>query len=74
MPMEGLLFQYPARTGVQELFVTPDPSIQSQVEIRIDQDFDAGEFSVPEEKFALSAQEFEVATRMALKYTAFNSL
>jgi len=60
------IISLPVSTGVQELFVTPDPSIQSPVEVRIDQDFDAVDFSIPEEKFILSAQERDVATRIAL--------
>ncbi len=56
----------PARTGIQELFVTPVPSIQSQVEIQIDQDFDVGRLSPLHETFILSAQERNVATRMAI--------
>ncbi|MEN8227507.1 MAG: hypothetical protein ABFS38_05075 [Bacteroidota bacterium] len=55
------------RTGIQELFVTPDPSVAGEVEVRIDQDFDTGKMPVPAKKFGLSAREHEVATQMALQ-------
>jgi len=37
----------PDRTGIQELFVAPDPSFAGEAEIRIDQDFDEGKVPLP---------------------------
>ncbi len=56
----------PHRTGIQELFVAPDPSIAGGAEIRIDQDFDTEKISLTPEKFALSTSDQELATRFAL--------
>ena len=57
----------PARTGLQELFVTPEVSGDGFVEVRIDQDFDADFPPVPAVPFTLSAGEHEVATQMVRK-------
>jgi hypothetical protein len=55
----------PARTGLQELFVTPDDTGDEALEVRIDQDFDAGFPAIPAVPFTLTHSEREVATRIA---------
>lgn len=55
----------PARTGVQELFVTPEVTGEGIVEVKIDQDFDRDFPTIPVIPFTLSAREREAATRMA---------
>ena len=57
----------PARTGIQELFVTPEVPGDRFVEVRIDQDFDADFPPVPAVPFTLSAGEHEVATQIVRK-------
>jgi len=57
----------PARTGIQELIVTPEVSGDGLAEVRIDQDFDEDFPPVPAVPFTLSAGEREVATRMVRK-------
>ncbi|KPK87801.1 MAG: hypothetical protein AMS27_01345 [Bacteroides sp. SM23_62_1] len=57
----------PSRTGTQELFVVPEVPDNETVEVRIDQDFDAGTLPVTTIPFTLSAEEHEIATRMALQ-------
>lgn len=57
----------PARTGLQELIVTPEVPGDGFVEVRIDQDFDADFPPVPAVPFTLSAGEREVATQMVRK-------
>jgi len=52
--------------GSQELYVSPDAKEDVSLEVRIDQDFDATPFQLPEVKFSLSEWEREVATRMSL--------
>jgi len=57
----------PARTGIQELFVTPEVPGDDEVEVRIDQDFDEDFPPVPAVPFTLSTGEREVATQMVRK-------
>ncbi|MCK4699916.1 MAG: hypothetical protein KAT38_06265, partial [Bacteroidales bacterium] len=57
----------PARTGLQELFITPEVPGDGFVEVRIDQDFDADFPPVPAVPFTLSAGEHEVATQIVRK-------
>jgi hypothetical protein len=57
----------PARTGLQELFVTPEVPGDGFVEVRIDQDFDADFPPVPAVPFTLSSEEHAVATQMVRK-------
>jgi hypothetical protein len=52
--------------GTQELYVSPESKEGAQLEVRIDQDFDASPFHLPAVKFSLSEWEREVATRMSL--------
>lgn len=56
----------PDRLGIQEVFVSPDADDGSLLEVRIDQDFDASEFSLPIVKFSLTEWERKVANRMSL--------
>lgn len=57
----------PDLTGIQELFVTPHPAKDLQLEVRIDQEFDAGSLPVSVEEFTLSPLEREVAGQMAIR-------
>lgn len=55
----------PSRTGIQEIFVTPEISLDEVVEVKIDQDFDAAYPALPDVPFTLSAGERVLATQMA---------
>ena len=57
----------PDRTGVVDMFVATDPSVAGGAEVRIDQDFDTGQFPLTAEKFTLTDREHELATQMALQ-------
>jgi hypothetical protein len=56
----------PERTGEQEWIMVPDPQGKGPVEVRIDQDFDQGEFRPPHWDFELSESERILAADMAL--------
>lgn len=49
-----------------EFFVTPEQEEDSRLEVRIDQEFDSRELSLPAEPFQLSEEEEELARRIAL--------
>lgn len=54
-------------TGGQEFFVAAKSYEDKQVEVRIDQDFDQGELHLPEQEFAMTGQERDMATKMAIR-------
>ncbi|MCD6564769.1 MAG: hypothetical protein J7K53_02390 [Bacteroidales bacterium] len=54
----------PARTGLQELIVTPEIPGDGFAEVRIDQDFDTDFPLIPAVPFTLSSGEHEIATQM----------
>ncbi len=56
----------PERFGDQEVYVSPDPGEDLNLEVRIDQDFDTSPMAAPALKFQLSPQERELATWLAL--------
>jgi hypothetical protein len=55
----------PARTGLNELFVTPQLAQNQDAEVRIDQDFSTETLPFSVEPFLLSVRESEVATQMS---------
>lgn len=63
-PSGRFVVSLPVRTGVQELFVTPEISGNEIVEVRIDQDFDAGVPLLPANPFSLSGTEKVLAIQM----------
>lgn len=58
---------------VQEFYVTPGQEGESPLEVRIDQEYDSRELSFPQTPFQLSAEEMEIARKIALNIQLENA-